>query len=136
MAQTVSRSEKAKVSVSVWIGRVLSGLVVAFMLFDTGAKLAGESHVATAMAELGWPAGQTAGIGLTALACTLLYVIPRTSILGAIALTAFFGGATAAKVRIEDASLFFPVFVGVLAWAGLYLREARLRALLPFQREV
>ena len=136
MAQTGSVAEKAKVSPKVWIGRVLSGLVVAFMLFDASGKIAGESHVVKAMAELGWPPGQMAGIGVLVLVCTALYVIPRTSILGAIALTGFLGGATAAKVRIEDASLFFSVVVGVLAWAGLYLREERLRALLPFKRDV
>ena len=68
------------------------------------------------------------------LVCTAVYVIPRTSILGAILLTGFLGGATAAKVRIEDASLFFSVVMGVLAWAGLYLRNDRLRALVPFVR--
>jgi hypothetical protein len=135
MAQTVSVTEtKPNVSTHVWIGRVLSGLIAAFMFFDAGGKIAGESHVVKAMAELGWPPGQTVAIGVVLGVCTALYVVPRTSILGAVALTGFLGGATAAKVRIEDASLFFPVVVGVLAWAALYLREGQLRALLPFKR--
>ena len=69
------------------------------------------------------------------LLCTAIYAIPRTSVLGAILLTGFFGGATAAKVRLEDASLFFSVVMGVLTWAGLYLRNDRVRALLPVVRD-
>ena len=135
MAETVSVAEKAKVSTKVWIGRVLGGLVVAFMLFDAGGKIAGESHVVKAMAELGWPPGQMVGIGVLILVCTALYAVPRTSVLGAIVLTGFFGGATAAKVRIEDTSPLFSVAMGVLAWAALYLRDDRLHALLPFRRD-
>jgi hypothetical protein len=134
MARTVPVAEKAKVGTKVWIGRGLSGLVVAFMLFDGIGKIAVEQHVVKAMAELGWPPGQTVALGVLVLVCTAVYVIPRTSILGAILLTGFFGGATAAKVRIEDASLFFSVVMGVLAWVGLYLRNDRLRALVPFVR--
>jgi hypothetical protein len=135
MAQTVPVAEKAKVGTKVWVGRGLSGLVVAFMVFDGIGKLAAEEHVMKAMGELGWPPGQTVGLGILVLACTAVYVIPRTSILGAILLTGFLGGATAAKVRIEDASLFFSVVVGILAWAGLYLRNDRLRALVPIERD-
>jgi len=134
MAQTVPVAEKAKVGTKVWVGRGLSGLVVLFMLFDGCGKLAAEAHVVKAMAELGWPAGQTVGLGILVLACTAVYAIPRTSVLGAILLTGFLGGATAAKVRIDDASLFFSVVMGVLAWAGLYLRSDRLRALVPVER--
>jgi hypothetical protein len=118
----------------IWTGRGLSGLVVVFMTWDGVAKLVVESHVVKAMAELGWPPGQTVGLGILVLACTAIYAVPRTSVLGAILLTAFFGGATAAKVRIEDTSLFFSVVMGALAWAGLYLRDERLRALLPIAR--
>lgn len=124
-----------KVGTSVWIGRGLSGVAVLFMLFDGAGKVAGEAHVVKAMAELGWPAGQTLALGLLALTCTILYAIPRTATLGAILLTGFLGGATAAKVRIEQPSLLFSVLMGVLVWAGLYLRCDRLRALLPFERQ-
>jgi hypothetical protein len=134
MAQTVPVAEKANVGTKVWIGRGLSGLVVLFMLFDGFGKIVAEEHVLKAMAELGWPPGQTVGLGILILACTAVYAIPRTSILGAILLTGFFGGATAAKVRIEDASLFFSVVMGILAWVGLYLRNDRLRALMLIER--
>jgi hypothetical protein len=135
MAQTVPVADKAKVGTQVWIGRGLSGLVVAFMLFDGFSKVAAEQHVVKSMAELGWPLGQTVALGVLVLLCTAVYVIPRTSILGAILLTGFLGGATAAKVRIEEASLFFSVVMGVLVWAGLYLRNDRLRALVPIERD-
>jgi hypothetical protein len=135
MAQAVRVAEKAKVGTRVWIGRGLSGLVVAFMLFDGIGKIAVEQHVVKAMAELGWPPGQTVALGVLILVCTAVYAIPRTSVLGAILLTGFLGGATAAKVRMEDASLFFSVFMGVLTWAGLYLRNDRLRALVPLERD-
>jgi hypothetical protein len=116
-----------------WTGRILSALVVAFMLFDAAGKLARESHVVAAQAELGFPDGQIRLLGAIVLACTILYAIPRTAIFGAILLTAFLGGATAAKVRLEDASLWFSVVMGVLAWTGLYLRDGRLRAIVPFK---
>jgi hypothetical protein len=135
MTQVIPPADKAKVGTKVWIGRSLSALFVLFMLFDGLSKIAVEQHVVKAMAELGWPPGQTVGLGVLVLACTAVYVMPRTSILGAILLTGFLGGATAAKVRIEDASLFFSVAMGVLAWAGLYLRNERLRALLPLKRD-
>jgi DoxX-like family len=135
MVQAVPVAERAKVGTKVWIGRGLSGLVVLFMVFDAFGKIAAEEHVMKAMAELGWPPGQTVGLGILVLACTAIYVVPRTSILGAILLTGFLGGATAAKVRIQDASLFFSVLVGIVAWAGVYLRNDRLRALVPVERE-
>jgi DoxX-like family len=118
----------------VWIGRSISAVVVAFMLFDGFAKVFIESHVVKAMGELGWPAGQTVGLGLLILACTLVYAIPQTSVLGGIVLTAFLGGAIAAKVRIEDPTLLFSVLVGALVWVGLFLRDERLRALVPLRR--
>jgi hypothetical protein len=130
IAETAPVVEKAKVGAKVWIGRALSGLFVLFMLLDGVMKIAVAPPVLKAMAELGWPPGQTVGLGLLVLACTAVYAIPRTAVLGAILLTGFLGGATAAKVRIEEASLFFSVGMGIVAWAGLYLRDERLRALL------
>jgi len=118
-----------------WTGRILSGLVVAFMLFDGISKLARESHVVAAQAELGFPDGQIRLLGAIVLVCTLLYAFPRTAVFGAVLLTAFLGGATAAKVRLEDASLWFSVAIGVMAWTGLYLRDGRLRAIVPFNAQ-
>lgn len=134
IAEAVPAPETAKVGTKVWIGRALSGLLVLFMVFDGVTKIAVAPQVVKAMGELGWPPGQTVGLGVLVLACTAVYVIPRTSILGAILLTGFLGGATAAKVRIEDSTLFFSVLMAILAWAGLYLRNDRLRAVLRIER--
>jgi hypothetical protein len=114
----------------VLVGRGVSALVVLFMGFDGAAKIATEQHVVSSMVELGWPPGETVGLGILALVCAVVYAIPRTSVLGAILLTGFLGGATAAKVRIEEVSAFFSVIMGVLAWLGLFLQDARLRELL------
>jgi len=134
MAETVRAEEK--VDAKVFVGRGLSALVVLFMAFDGVGKLVVERHVVTAMAELGWPASQTVGLGLLILACTALYAIPRTSFVGTILLTGFLGGATAAKGRlgVEDGGFLFSVATGVLAWAGLALRDERVRALVTSRR--
>ncbi len=117
----------------VWSGRIVSGLTILFLLFDAVIKLMKMSFVMEANAKLGYPPEVVFPIGAVLLVCTLLYSIPRTSILGAILLTGYLGGAVATNVRVS-ASLFgnilFPVYVGVMVWAGLVLRNARLRALI------
>jgi hypothetical protein len=113
----------------VWTGRVLSGLVVAFMLFDGAVKLVPIEPVLEAMGRLGYPLDIARHLGVLLLSCTALYVVPRTQLLGAVLLTAYLGGATATHVRIGD-PFWFPIVMGVLLWAGVYLREPRLRALL------
>lgn len=116
----------------VWTGRIISALMVLFLLFDGVTKLMKVPQVLEAQARLGYPANDAIGIGLTVLVCTLVYVIPRTSILGAILLTGYLGGAVASQVRISG-PLFdtcFPIIFGVLIWAGLYLRDPRLRPLI------
>lgn len=128
----------SRASKSVWAGRILSGLVVAFLVFDGVAKQFDVPPVTEAMTRLGYPVSQASGLGLLLLAITLLYVIPRTAVLGAVLLTAYLGGAVATHVRVEDPWLgftLFPVYVGLAAWGGLYLREPRLRALLPFRSD-
>jgi hypothetical protein len=127
-------SPRTALDKKVWAGRTISALVILFMVFDGVGKLAHESHVLQASAELGWPESQTTALGLLVLACTAVYAVRRTSVLGAILLTGFLGGATAAKVRIEDPSLLFSVVMGILTWAGLYLRDERLRALVPLRQ--
>jgi hypothetical protein len=120
------------------IGWILSGLLIAFMLFDSAGKLALEQHVIAATMQIGYPLGAIRLLGIIALVCTVLYAIPRTSILGAILLTGYLGGAVASKVRIEDplfSSVLFGVYFGVILWTGLYLRNARLRALIPISRD-
>jgi len=116
-----------------WAGRLLSGLTVLFLLFDGLVKVLKLAPAVEATARLGYPAGLVVAIGITELICVVLYVIPRTSILGAILLTGYLGGATATQVRLEDPWFFFPVLIGVLVWAGLFLRDRRLGALIPLR---
>ena len=121
-----------------WAGWGMSGLMIAFMLFDSIAKLALERHVIEATTQIGYPEHAIRPLGAVALVCTLLYAVPRTSVLGAILLTAYLGGAIASKVRIDDplfSSTLFGVYFGLLIWGGLYLRDARLRAMIPFRRK-
>jgi hypothetical protein len=121
---------------ALWTGRVLSGLPGLFLLFDGAMKLVKPAPVIEATVRLGYPESSIVGIGVALLLCTLLYLIPRTAVLGAILLTGYLGGAVATHVRV-GADLFpicFPVVFGILLWAGLYLREPRLRALVPLRR--
>jgi hypothetical protein len=120
----------------IWTGRVLSGLVVAFLLVDGAIKLVPIAVVTETMAQLGWPQSDALArlLGVLTLAGTLLYALPRTSFLGAILLTAYLGGAVATHVRIGSplaSQTLFGVYLGLLVWGGLYLRDARLRALIP-----
>jgi hypothetical protein len=120
-----------------WIGWVLSGLVIAFMLMDATMKLLALPVVLETSGPLGFPgAGMARGLGIVLLICTVLYTVPRTAVLGAILLTGFLGGAVATHVRVGSplfSHVLFGVYVGVLMWLGLYLRDARLRALIPFR---
>jgi len=112
-------------------GRIVSGLAALFVAVDGVMKLATPEPVVEAMAELGYPDRMTVGIGVLLLACLAVYLYPRTSILGAVLLTGYLGGAIAAQVRIEAPlfSLVFPVILGAMFWGGLYLRDERLRSL-------
>ena len=117
----------------IWTGRVLSGLAAAFLLFDSVIKLARIAPVAEAFGRLGYPADLAAGIGALELACLAAYLLRPISIPGAILLTGFLGGAVASHVRIGDPLLshvLFPTYVGALLWAGLFLRDGRLRTIL------
>jgi hypothetical protein len=118
--------------VQVRAGRIISGLAALFLLWDGIMKLVKPAIVVKATQELGYPEFDIAGIGITLLVCTLLYLLPRTSVLGAILLTGYLGGAIASQVRI-GASWFNVVFAfvfGCLVWGGLWLRDARVRGLL------
>ena len=115
-------------------GTAVSALPVLFLLFDGTIKLAVIQPVVDSMQQLGWPVHLAFGLGALELLCLALYVIPRTSLLGAVLLTGYLGGAVATHVRIESplfTHILFPIYVAVLLWAGLFLREPRLRALLP-----
>lgn len=118
-----------------WAGRIISGVVVLFMLFDGITKVIKEAHVMAAAAQLGFSERAIVGIGILLLACTTVYVIPRTSILGAILLTGYLGGATATNVHAGNPlfETLFPIIFGALVWAGIFMREERLRALIPLR---
>jgi DoxX-like protein len=120
---------------TVWAGRVISGLIVLFMLFDATVKLLRLPAAIEGTVHLGYPASLVLPIGIVALGCVVLYAIPRTAVLGAILLTGYFGGATATQVRVQDMWFVMPIILGILAWAGLYLRDEGLRALIPLKRE-
>jgi hypothetical protein len=114
------------------VGQVVSLLVTAFLLFDAVIHLLAIEPVVDSMRELGFPTGQALPIGLLELACLALYVVPRTSIIGAVALTGYLGGAVCAHVRVESPLLsttLFPVYVGIAVWIGLYLRNPKVRAM-------
>ncbi|MGH9444834.1 MAG: DoxX family protein [Terriglobia bacterium] len=118
---------------ALWTGRIISGLVVLFLLFDGITKVMKASPVLKAAAQLGFSVTQIVGIGVLLLVCTIIYVIPRTSVLGAILLTGYLGGATAIQVHAANPifETLFPVIFGVLVWVGIYARDERLRALIP-----
>jgi hypothetical protein len=114
------------------IGVGLTAFVALFLVFDAVIHLLKLHAAVTAFADLGYPARLTRGIGVLELICVLLYLAPRTSILGAVLLTGYLGGAVSAHLRVEDPLLsttLFPVYLGVLLWLGLWLRNAALRAL-------
>lgn len=117
-----------------WTGFALSAVVVLFLVMDAGMKLAAVQPVLDAGQQIGFPgAAMARKLGAILLVCTLLYIWPRTSLLGAILVTAFLGGAVATHVRLGNplfSHVLFGVYVGVLLWTGLVLREPRLRELL------
>jgi len=116
-----------------WTGRILSALPVLMLLFSAAMKFSGSPDLAKGFAHLGWKIELAPGLGVLELVCTLLYAVPRTSVLGAILLTAYLGGATATHVRVGDPYV-ATVIVGVVIWGGLFLRYPRLRELLPLTR--
>ncbi len=118
---------------TLWAGRIMSGLPALFLLLDGVGKLIKPAPVVEGTLRLGYPESVIIPLGIVLLACTLVYVIPRTSVLGAILLTGYLGGAVATHVRAGDGwfPILFPVILGALLWGGLYLRDERLRALIP-----
>lgn len=122
----------------VWTGRVLSGLAIAFLLFDSVIKVAKMAPAVAGTTQLGYSGHLVFTIGVIELACLALYMMPRAAVLGAVLLTGYLGGAVATHVRIQSplfSHVLFPVYVGLLIWGGLYLRDVRLRTLIPLRRE-
>lgn len=122
---------------AVWAGRIMSGLVIAFLLFDGAIKLIPLDVVISTSRELGIPVEFARTLGVLTLICTLLYAFPLTSVLGAIVLTGYLGGSIYVHLRAGSPLLshtLFGLYLGLLIWGGLYLRDERIRALIPFQR--
>ena len=122
---------------ALWSGRLLSGLVIVFLLFDGAVKLVPWPVVTETMDRMGYGSSETLArsLGLITIVCTALYAVPPTSILGAILLTGYLGGAIASHVRIGSpmfSHILFGFYLGLMVWGGLWLRDRSLRALLPF----
>jgi hypothetical protein len=122
-------SRSASVKRMIWTGRVISGLVILFLLFDGSMKALRLDPAVETTVELGYPDRVVLWIGLALVVFTIIYAIPRTAIFGAILLTGFLGGAIATQVRVENLWFLFPLVLVVLVWTGLSLRDVRLRAL-------
>ena len=118
---------------TLWAGRIMSALPALMLLFSGIMKLIKPASVMEGFVRLGYPESLALGIGIVEIACTVVYLIPRTSILGAILLTGYLGGATATHLRIGE-PFFMPIILGVLVWGGLFLRDDRVRALIPLRR--
>lgn len=122
---------------ALWTGRILSGLVVVFLLFDGAIKLIPLDVVIETSRQLGIPTNLAVTLGVLTLLGTLLYAYPRTSVLGAILLTGYLGGAIYVHVRAGSplfSHTLFGVYLGILLWGGLYLRDERLRLIFPWRR--
>jgi hypothetical protein len=120
-----------------WTGRILSALPALFLLMDGVMKVMKPDFVVKATVEMGYPENVIFGLGIVVLICVILYAIPKTTILGAILLTGYLGGAVATHVRHGDplfSHVLSPVYFAILLWGGLYLREPRLSALVPLRR--
>jgi hypothetical protein len=115
-------------------GWIITGLMAAFNLFDAFGKFARPQSVADAFVRTGWPLGLSTTLGVILLTSTLLYLVPRTSVLGAVLVTGYLGGAVATNLRLQNplfSNTLFPVYFGILVWVGLLLREPRLKSIFP-----
>lgn len=130
-----SKTQKLGSGMMLWTGWILTILATLFMLMDGIMKLLKPSFVVEATVHLGYPKSMIVVLGVVLTLSTILYVLPRTAVLGAIVLTGYLGGAVASQVRIEAApsSIAFPILFGILVWLGLFLRDRRLRALIPLR---
>ena len=131
-----SSRTRAPSKASVWGGWVMGALPAAFLLFDAALKFAKPPMVTEGTVELGYPVSVLDALGVALLVSTLLYLVPRTAVLGAVLLTGYLGGAIATHVRVEHplfSHTLFPVYFALLLWGGLWLRDLRVRALLPLR---
>jgi len=119
---------------TLWIGRVMMALAALFLLFDATVKVLGLPLAVDATTQLGYSASVVVPLGILQLVLLVLYLVPRTAVLGAVLWTGYLGGAVATHLRVGApflAQTLFPTYVGALVWAGLWLRDTRLRSLLP-----
>lgn len=127
-----------RVTAMVWVGRALTALFALFILGASVApKLAGMPIAEEIMIQLGWPGGHAFWIGVVELSCLVLYLIPRTSVLGAVLFMGLLGGAMATQIRAESplfTHILFSIYLGLVMWGGLWLRDPRLRDLFPLRR--
>jgi hypothetical protein len=121
---------------ALWAGRIISGVVALFLLWAAVMDVVKSPVAMQGMVKYGYPESSVIGIGIALLAGVALYLIPRTSVLGAIVLTGYLGGAVSTHVRAGDpvGRIVVPLVFGLLTWGGLYLRDRRLRALVPLRR--
>jgi hypothetical protein len=119
---------------TLWIGRVMSALPVLLVLFGSVMKLMKTTSVIEGFVRAGVPERLIIPVGVIELVCVIVYVIPQTSVLGAILMTGLLGGATITTLRIADPTYPMPVVLGMLAWGGLFLRDTRLRELIPIRK--
>jgi hypothetical protein len=129
--QQTTRTQSTK---ALWTGRVISWLSILFLLVDAIMKIIGQANHVEGSAKLGFQESLVQPIGIVLLISTVFYIIPRTAMFGAILLTAYLGGATAVMVE-HGQPFYFPVVFGALVWGGLYLRDVKLRSLVPFKKE-
>jgi len=124
------------IKTTIWAGRIISALAILFLTFDSIIKVLNLAPAVEATTQLGYPASLVIGLGLLELACLIVYVIPRTSVLGAILLTGYLGGGIATQIRAASPlfSVVFPLIISALVWGGLFLRDERLRALIPLRK--
>jgi hypothetical protein len=127
-------TSRTKLSISrVTVGRVISGFAVLFLVFDTVIKFTHHPAVAESMTQLGYPVSSALALGVIELLCLTVYLIPRTSVLGAVILTGYLGGAIASHVRVGSplfSHVLFPIYIAAMLWGGLYLRDARVRSII------
>jgi nitrate reductase gamma subunit len=135
--QPMSSAESLISKKRLWAGGVMSGLPTLFLLVDGSMKLYKPRAVVEATVQMGYQESAIIGLGVVLLLSTLLYLLPRTAILGAILLTGYLGGAVASQVRVGAVSfnIIFPVLIGALLWGGLWLRDRRLQALIPLRAQ-
>jgi hypothetical protein len=121
---------------ALWSSRILSAVLILFMSFDSIIKIIQHPEAVTPTVAMGYAASLVMVLGIIELACLVLYLIPATSVLGAILLTGYLGGAVATQVRVgaEPFSLIFPFIIGAMVWGVLFLRDARIRALIPLRK--